>query len=407
MNDAHVSRRDFLRAGAAATAAAAAVPALGDDKKTDAKEKIELVPTRKLGKSGVEVSIISQGATFELPERHLNMMHSLGVRYIDTAKGYLHGKSEQSIAAWFEKTGHRKEYTLVTKDQPRSPAQFTQMLGERLEALKTDYIDLFFIHNLGKGESGGAACADWLTDKEWTAAADAMRKSGKARVLGFSSHVTPVELRTELLSKAAKGGWVDAIMVATSPTLVRENKEFNKALDACHKAGIGLISMKECRGGLDGIKDIFPSFREKGLSPYTAVLTAVWSDERFASICSAMDNVKKLRENVAAAKNFKPMNATELAEVDAMLRRHDRSFCAACDGSCQRAAGTQADLNTIARYVCYAEEGGQLREARERFAALPPEARNWTGADLAAATRACKCNLDFQRILAQAENILA
>jgi hypothetical protein len=41
-------------------------------------------------------------------------------------------------------------------------------------------------------------------------------------------------------------------MVATDPILIRQNEEFNKALDACHKAGIGLISMKQGRGTENG-----------------------------------------------------------------------------------------------------------------------------------------------------------
>jgi hypothetical protein len=209
-------------------------------------------------------------------------------------------------------------------------------------------------------------------------------------------------LRTRLLETAAAGGWVEAIMVATNLTLMRDNKAFNKALDKCHRAGIGLISMKECKD-VARVKEAFPRFEERGLSKFTAVLTAVWTDERFASICSAMDTIDKLKENAAAARNFKPLPPGELTAVDEMLRGIDRRYCAACDGSCREAAGTRADLNSIARYVSYVEESGQLNEARELFAALPPEARNWTGADLSAASHACKCGLDFATIMKKAE----
>ena len=68
---------------------------------------------------------------------------------------------------------------------------------------------------------------------------------------------------------------------------------------------------------------------------------------------------------------------------------------------------TASDLNTIARYVCYAEQDGRVYEARELLAALPPEARNWSGADLEAASRACKSNLDFAQIIKRAEELMA
>jgi hypothetical protein len=210
-----------------------------------------------------------------------------------------------------------------------------------------------------------------------------------------------------MLEAAAKGGWVDAIMVATNPMVMRDNKRFNKAIDACHKAGIGLISMKESYSGQDTIESVLPDFEKKGLSRVTAVMTAMWTDERFACVCSHMDNIKHLRENAEAARTFKPMSDKDLAAVDAMLRRGRPTYCAACDGSCRRAAGTTADLNAIARYVTYAERNGQLIEARRLFAALPPEARDWSGADLQAATHACHSGIDYARVIEKAQQLLA
>ncbi|MCK4658431.1 MAG: aldo/keto reductase [Phycisphaerae bacterium] len=402
-----VSRREFLRSSVAGVAATA-LPTLADDKTPTTKpgEPIELVPKRKLGKSGIEVSILNQGGAVALNPRHLNIMHSVGIRYLDTAKVYGEGASERVIAEWLQRTGRRKEYFLASKDFPKTPNEWVKMLDQRLDVLQTDYLDLFFVHALGDEDFGGAEGAKWLVDKEWIQAANRMRKSGKVKFLGFSTHCKPVELRARLLNTAAKGSWVDAVMVATSPTLMRENAEFNRALDACHNAGLGLISMKECYFGHESIKDVFPGFAKRGLTPYTAVLTAMWTDERFTSVSSHMDNIKKLRENAEAAKNFKPLSKDELAMVHEMLDRSNRTVCVACDGSCRRASGTDADLNSIARYVAYAEQNGQLVEARKLFAALPPEARNWSGANLKAASHACKCKLDFESILTRAGEVL-
>jgi predicted aldo/keto reductase-like oxidoreductase len=382
--------------------------ASADDKPGGEKSAAATLPRRKLGKTGVEVTILSQGAAFAIETRHLNMMHSLGIRYIDTAKSYQKGASERAIAEWFEKTGHRKEHFLVTKDEVREPGKWMAKIDERLEALKTDYLDLFFLHGMGDDDyMGPEAAKPCLAGKDWAKAADEIRKSGKCRFLGFSTHTRPIEDRIAVLNLAAKGSWVDAIMVATDPTLMRDNAEFNKALDACHKADIGLISMKENRGGPETIENLFPTFKEKGLSAYTAVMYAMWTDERFANICSHMDNLEKLTENVAAAKKFKPLTKEELTAVDTMIRENERTFCVACDGSCRRAGRTPADLNTIARYVSYAERDGRVYEARDLLKSLPSEARDWSGADLAAASHACKCRLDFARIIKRAEELLA
>ena len=419
--DAPVSRRHFLRTGAAAAAAAAALPAVSSAQEDSAKKDDApvVLPRRKLGRTGVEVTILAQGAAFAINERHLNMMHSSGIRYIDTSKYYLQEASERAIGDWFAKTGHRKDYFLVTKDVPTSPDELVTMIDQRLVPLKTDYLDMFFLHALGDSDHyHGLEDTKWFTDKEWLAAVEKVRKSGKCRFFGFSTHTKPIEVRSAMLEAAAKGGWVDAIMVAADPVVLRDNAEFAKAVDACHQAGVGLVSMKECRGQgkteeerheslVKNMEGIFPTFKDKGLSPFTAVLSAMWTDQRFASVCSHMDNLEKLTENATACKNFKPLTTDELAAVDAMIRNSQRTYCVACDGSCRRAGGTEADLNTIARYVNYAEQDGRVYEACQLLAVMPPAARDWSGADLAAASKACKCRLDFPAIVKRAEELLA
>ncbi len=419
--DAPVSRRHFLRTGAAAAAAAAALPAAtsAQDETASQDDAPVVLPRRKLGRTGVEVTTLAQGTAFAINERHLNMMHSSGIRYIDTAKYYLQGASERAIGNWFEKTGHRKDYFLVTKDIPMSSDELVTMIDQRLVPLKTDYLDLFFLHGLGDSDHyHGAEDTKWFTGKDWLAAVERVRRSGKCRFFGFSTHTEPIEVRTAMLEAAAKGGWVDVIMVAADPVVLGDNAAFAKAVDACHQAGIGLISMKECRGQGETDQErlqsltknaerIFPSFKEKGLTPFTAVLSAMWTDQRFTSVCSHMDTLEKLAENATACKSFQPLTADELAVVDAMIRGSRRTYCVACDGSCRRAAGTRADLNTIARYVNYAEQDGRVYEARELLAAMPLAARDWTGADLAAASQACKCRLDFPAIVHRAQELLA
>ena len=65
-----------------------------------------------------------------------------------------------------------------------------------------------------------------------------------------------------------KGGFVDAIMIQNNPLIAQED-DMNRALDACYKAGIGLISMKQVAGNmkLDEIARQLPELKEQGLTP--------------------------------------------------------------------------------------------------------------------------------------------
>ena len=406
MNAPGVSRRTFLQTGAATAAAATTglLPALGDEE-TGKSKTVRLLPKRKLGRTGMNVTILNQGEIANVGDRHLNVLHNEGVRCLDLSAWYGDGKHERAVGEWINKTGYRKEYCLVTKDRPRSPDHWVGLLDRRLRNGRQDYYDLFFIHGLGPdGYPHGAL--GWPREKDWARAAEIIRKSGKARAVGFSACCDPIERRAELLNKAVRGGWVDAVMVAVDPCLPRNNAAFNKALDACHQAGIGLIAMKVMRGR-SGIQGIFPEFEERGLNAHMAVLTAMWSDERFTTICSYMDNLTKLKENAAAARSFRPMTEAELTTVHRMLDGQPKGYCVGCDGSCRRAAGAETAFNDIARYLCYYEENGDRAGARRLFAALRPESRDWSKADLAAASRACTSNLDFAGILARAAEKLA
>ncbi len=405
-NPADVSRRTFLKVGVTAGAAATALP-MGISADEKPAEPRTSLPRRVLGRTGEQVTMLNLGtAQGGINSRLLNFAYGAGVRYIDTADCYGDG-AERSVGAWLADTDRRKEFHLVTKDHPRTPDHWVSMVDARLAALRTDYIDLFFIHNLAP-EYHGVVRPDVRAIPKataWAKAAEKLKTSGKVRFVGFSTH-TELPMRIELLKSAAGGGWVDAIMVAYDPKLVRENAEFNKALDACHKAGIGLICMKEMRAVAHAPK-FLPEFKEMGLTPHQAVLHAVWSDERIASICSSMTNLNIVKENTAAARSFKPMDNREMGAVIELYERYASGFCNGCDGRCGRAAGTEAALNDITRALSYYECDGARDEARRLYASLTPGQRDWHGADLGAASAACVSQLDFASLLQRAETKLA
>lgn len=425
-NSANVTRRDFVRAGVVTVAALPLAAQAGqpDEPKKEKKDQPEkqpkLLPTRVLGRTGAKVTILGQGATGKVEPRMMNAMFASGIRYIDTADCYVNGEHEKGVGEWIKSKGNRKDLFVVTKDHPNTPDEFVSMIDKRLENFQSDYIDLYFVHGLGEPDAGFKmdlkAMIEIPKSKEWAAAAEKLKKSGKAKYIGFAMH-GEMPARLEILKNAVAGGWTDAIMLMYDPQLVRENKDFNKALDECHQAGIGLVSMKHMRRlhevkkangdlGAEAAK-ILPKFKKMGLTPYQAVLHAVWTDERIACICSGMQNLEVIKENAEAARNFHPMDEEKLGAVHELYRSFGRRYCTACDGSCRQAAGTQAALNKIARYLAYFEADGARAEARRLFAALTPEQRSWHDADLAAASKACHCHLDYAAIITRAEQKLA
>ena len=287
-----------------------------------------------------------------------------------------------------------------------------KMLDERLEATGTDYIDLFFIHGFGDHHSLDDAI-NLVKSREFKETAEAIRKSGKAKFIGFSSHHKD---RAPIIQAAAEGGIVDAIMLQYHPWLDKDSP-LNKALDVCWKKEVGLISMKQVAGQffgdqpqgniLDDVVRRVPMLAEKKLTPFQGLLHAIWTDERISASCVSMRNTDQIRQNVDAARRFEPLKAAEVRQLRDAALAHGPTLCADCEGRCSAAAGTTAELGNLTRFLTYHECLGDRAEARRQYAALVPEARDWSSADLEAARNACPNRLDFARLLPEVDRHLA
>jgi aryl-alcohol dehydrogenase-like predicted oxidoreductase len=401
-------RRAFIRKGAAATVAAAALTqstTTAQDNPQGARKPAE-VPTRPLGKTGLDVTILN-GGTLRVPgapDRLLRFAYSRGVRFFDTAASY---GTEGGFKTWFAAMPEvRRHIVLATKDGVARPSDMIRRIDLRLEALGTDYIDLLYFHALGGKELDhglGGSEMDWPKSREMKETIAAIKKTGKVRLVGFATHDAR---RAEQLEAAVEGGLMDVIMIAMNPWLEKDSR-LNRALDACHKKGIGLVAMKLLAGHLEKrVRVQAPVLAQRGLNPHQGVLHAIWSDERIASACVTMVNTDQVNQNTDAARRFAPMKDAEIHELRAALLDAGPMMCAACDGRCARAAGTKARLGDLTRCLTYHEHHGSRSQARKTYAGLTEEERNWHGADLDAARAACPTGLDFAQLLPEVDRLL-
>jgi uncharacterized protein len=401
-------RRTFIQNSAVATVAATTLtPAecVAQDSNPSTPQPLE-IPRRMLGKTGVEVTILD-GGTARAPgaiDRLLRFEYSRGVRFFDTAASY---GTEGAFKKWFAAMPEaRRQIFLATKDGVARPSDMIKRIDLRLEALGTDYIDLLYFHALsGKSVDYGLTGneMEWPKSKEMKETIAAIKKTGKVRFVGFATHD---QHRAEQLEIAAEGGLMDVIMIAMNPWLEKDSR-LNRALDACHKKKIGLVAMKLVAGHLEKRMRVeAPTLKQRGLNPYQGMLQAMWSDERITSACVAMSNTDEVIQNTDAARRFEPMKQSEINELHAALLEAGPIMCAACDGRCQRAAGTDARLGDLTRFLTYHEHHGARRHARDAYAKLTEDERNWRGADLDAARAACPTKLDFAQLLPEVDRLL-
>jgi predicted aldo/keto reductase-like oxidoreductase len=413
-NDHTESRRNFLKTAIALPVTLAAAPAVLGQSTPEAVSPVAPatpvtpaapktmpeLPRRQLGKNGPKVTMLNMGGMMSaMSAQYIDLAWSMGIRYFDTADCYVHGKSETFIAEWLAKyPERRKEIFLVSKDHPHEgPKQLLEMIDKRLAACGTDYLDAFYIHGIGGGEYG-ADSINWPRSDEFKSVAEQLKKSGKVKMVGFSCHDGKLN---QYLQAAAEGGFVDIIMLRYT-AFFEKGGEFDKALDACHDKGIALVAMKTMRN-TSAIPKRLPEFDKMGLTTHQAVLHAVWSDPRIASICNMIDNATQMEASTAAARSYKrPLKTAHIELLKETILASSRTYCPGCPSCDAFAASSAFALNDIARFVTYYEHDGNL-EARDYYRGLPTAVRDASGVDLAALRDRCAFKIDYPAIVKRAE----
>jgi predicted aldo/keto reductase-like oxidoreductase len=401
-----LSRRHFIKSAVAAPLGAALVPgAIAADEQAPAPAKAAgPVPTRKLGKSGREVSMIILGGDMPAYNAdYLDLGWTMGIRYFDTAAGYGNGKDETQVAQFLAKyPERRKELFLVSKDHPRQgPEQLLTMIDNRLKKIGTEYLDLYFIHGINPREYGDDSL-NWPKSDEFKKVAEKLKSSGKCKMVGFSCHDAR---KAEYLAAAAEGGFLDAIMVQYTPFFTKGD-DFDKGLQACHDKGIGLIAMKTLRNASDVPKRL-PEFDKLGLTTHQALLQAVWSDPRISAVCNRPQNADNMQSSVKASREYKgPLKTAQLDLLHQTILAGRPAFCPGCPSCNQLGAASMFAFTDIARYVMYYEQDGNVG-ARDLYEALPAAHRDASQVDLAALRDGCKFKTDYPEIMRRAERYFA
>jgi aryl-alcohol dehydrogenase-like predicted oxidoreductase len=302
-----ITRRDFVKVGAAGAAALA----LG----VGQSEGAPPMPERPLGKTGYKVRIFSLGgqAAIETAGMHdesiaiINRAIDLGVNYIDTAAAY--GRDRSVMPRW-ESNGisqtnvgevmkaRRKEVFLASKTDDRTRDGSLKLLEQSLRLLNTDHLDLWQLHNVQRDDD-----LDRIFGRD--GAIEALQKARDekmVRFLGITGHFDPA-----VLTKGIERFPFDTILMALNPADRHHLPFASSVLAAANKRDMGVIGMKiPARDRLfkpDGITTI------KG--PMTYVLSLPVS-----TVIIGCKTVKQLEENVTIAKSFSPMPAAEMAKLE-------------------------------------------------------------------------------------------
>lgn len=405
MSKSDLTRRNFLKTLGLGAAAAAAAPVLAATAQAAAPAASSAVmPKRMLGKTGVEVPILCLGGMFDTINNQLLLRQALnwGVTYWDTAEYYGRGLSEEGFGRFFARNpDRRKDVFLVTKLTPKD-GNFPERFEKSLARLQTNYVDLFFVHGIDSMSQ---------MKPEFRAFAEQMKKAGKIKFFGFSTHTNMEDLMLAAAKEGGPAAHMDVIM-HTYNTTVMHKPAMQSAVDACAKAGIGLVAMKTQGMGpasspTEAELKVSQQFMARGFTDKQARLKGVWENKTIASICSQMPSINILSANVAAARDQVSLSAAERGALYELACAEATGYCGGCGSICSQACGG-LPVQHVMRSLMYHREYDEPGLGRATFAELPEGVRRQlASADFAKAEARCPHRLEIAKLVREAAETLA
>lgn len=278
------------------------------------------IPRKPLGNTGEQVSIIGLGGstlgdapTYEEAERILHEAVDAGVNFLDNAWEYHEGRSEDWMGRALE--GRRDKVFLMTKvcTHGRDRNVAMQMLEDSLRRLKTDHLDLWQVHEV-----------IYYNDPELHFAPNGViealeqaKQQGKVRFVGFTGHKHP-NIHLKMLQLADQHNYHFNTVQMPLNCFDANYRSFEQnVLPEALRRGMGALGMKSLGGNGQPVT-------QGAITAQEALRYAM--SLPVATTISGMDSVAVLRQNLAVARDFKPLSPQEMQALRA------RSAPMAADG---------------------------------------------------------------------------
>jgi predicted aldo/keto reductase-like oxidoreductase len=218
-----------------------------------------------------------------------------------------------------------------------------------LKRLQTDYLDIAMVHSVDE--------PDKLDNEEVIAAFTQLKKDGKARFIGLSTHRP-----AELLKKAMSSETWEAILLIYNHM---EGPPIEPLVAEAGKKGIGLIAMKVFAGGLQG--SLKPLVTEKQRYSQAAIRWTL-GNPHIAACIVTMSTFSHVDEYIAVSGM--PLQREDPAVLSRYRLEAGPHYCRVSCRECLASCRHGVAINEVLRCAMYFEDYGMEKSAVELYKQL-------------------------------------
>jgi predicted aldo/keto reductase-like oxidoreductase len=318
----------------------------------------------------------------------------MGINHLDTANGYLRGNSERMIGKTLEESGRRKDVYIATKaylardrekgiftaqGNPREPGATPENLFKSLETslqrLRTDYVDILYLHSL---YSPQMAAYEPLMNALVKA-----KKEGKARFIGISTH----QNEPDVIRASVDSGVYDVVLTAYN-FMQKHKEDVKKAIQYAAEHDVGIVAMKT-QGGNQAEED------ENIQVNHKAALKWVLNDKNVCTSIPGMTTFAQVDLNYSAMADL-TLSESEKRDLHLTSLLPGTLYCQNCR-TCISTCPQRVEIPELMRAYMYVEGYKNLSQAVDTAAQLRDDRGLKACRSCSSCTATCRCGKNIPR----------
>ncbi len=272
----------------------------------------DILPKRPLGKTGEEISMLGLGGegilrTHDQEEEAVALIRralDLGITYFESARAYASSESYYGMAL----QERRRDIFLASKSHERNGDGALKHLEVTLKNMKTDFLDLWMIHDVRSPKDVEQIFAPRGAIKAFEAA----KRNKLARFIGISGHRNPT-----ILSRAIDLFPFDVVLLPVNPAEPHYWSFLEAVLPKVVNKGMEILGMKTLSRGV--CAKIF------GNESIETFLRFALTQSISAAVVGC-ETIDQLEMNVRIAQSFQPIDQQEQNVLISRVKPYSREL---------------------------------------------------------------------------------